>query len=157
MAVHRYAARVVVLDPADRVLLFNWANRTRGTSWWATPGGGVEAGEKSKAAGLRELREETGIELDDLEGPLWRSGHFFRSGLDLVNQQETFFLARAPSDLVDTKGLDTYEVDGIRGHRWWTLDELVRSVETIYPRGLGGLIRDVLRDGVPQKALAIKG
>jgi len=149
MAIRRFAARVVVLDPAERVLLFNWANRARGTSWWATPGGGVETGEKSREAGLRELREETGIALDDLEGPLWRSAHFFRSGADLVNQHETFFLARAPSDAVDTQGLDAYEVEGILGHRWWDLDELDRSSEKIYPRGLAGLVRDVLRDGVP--------
>jgi len=157
MAVRRYAARVVVLDPAGRVLLFNWANRGKGTNWWATPGGGLEEGESSEAAGRRELVEEAGISAERLEGPLWRSSHFFRSGEDLVHQFETFFLARVASDAVDTDGFDAFERAIAMGHRWWPLDELESSPEATYPRGLAGLVRDVLRDGVPAKAIAIKG
>jgi 8-oxo-dGTP pyrophosphatase MutT (NUDIX family) len=36
--------------------------RRDGTTYWQLPGGGVEAGERTEAAVLRELREETGIE-----------------------------------------------------------------------------------------------
>ncbi|MFN2466484.1 MAG: NUDIX hydrolase [Candidatus Dormibacteria bacterium] len=157
MAVRRFAARVVVVDADDRVLLFNWANRKKGTNWWATPGGGLEEGERSKAAAIRELVEEAGIEVDDLEGPLWKSSHFFRSSEDLVHQFETFFLARVKSTVVSTDGLDSFEADITLGHRWWPLDEMETTSEAIYPKGLAGLVRDVLRDGVPEKALAIKG
>ncbi|GAC1331865.1 MAG: NUDIX hydrolase [Candidatus Dormibacteria bacterium] len=157
MAVRRYAARVVVLDPLDRVLLFNWANRRKGTDWWATPGGGLEEGESSEAAGRRELLEETGITADALEGPLWRGSHFFRSGEDLVHQFETFFLARVSSAAVDTRGFDAFEAAIALGHRWWTVDELEASEEEIYPRGLGGLVRGLVRDGVPAKAVTIRG
>ena len=157
MAIRRYAARVVVLDPDQRVLLFNWANRKAGTNWWATPGGGLEEGEKSKAAGIRELVEEAGIHVDDLEGPLWRASHFFRSGADLMQQFETFFLVRVPTDAVNTEGLDQFETDTTLGHRWWSLDEIEASAEAIYPRGLATLVRDVLSDGVPEQAMAIKG
>ena len=157
MAIRRFAARVVVLDPDQRVLLFNWANRKQGTNWWATPGGGLEEGETPKAAGIRELVEEAGIVVDDLEGPLWRSSHFFRSGEDLVNQYETFFLARVGSDTVSTDGFDAFESAIALGHRWWPLEEMAASPEAIYPRGLSRLVGDVLRDGVPEKALAIRG
>jgi 8-oxo-dGTP pyrophosphatase MutT (NUDIX family) len=157
MATRRYAARVVVLDPDSRVLLFNWANRKKGTNWWATPGGGLEEGERSKAAGIRELAEEAGIHVDDLEGPLWKTSHFFRSSEDLIHQVETFFLARVPSDAVNTDGFDAFEAEIALGHRWWPLNDLETSTEAIYPRGLAGLVRDILRDGVPAKAPAIKG
>ena len=157
MAIHRYAARVVVLDPAERVLLLNWANRKKGTNWWATPGGGMEEGEKARVAAIRELAEEAGIEVADMEGPLWRSSHFFRSGADLVLQHEVFFMARVVADAVSMEGLDQFEAATSLGHRWWPLDELEASGEAIYPKGLADLVRDVLRLGVPAKALVIKG
>lgn len=157
MARRRYAARVVVLDPQERVLLFNWANRKKGTNWWATPGGGLEAGERSRAAAIRELAEEAGIQVDDVEGPLWKSGHFFRSGEDLIQQFETFFLVRVATDAVNTDGFDRFEVDMALGHRWWPLDELEMTNEAVFPRGLAGLVQDVMRDGVPGKVLAIRG
>ena len=157
MAVRRFAARVVLLDPANRVLLFHWANRRKGSSWWATPGGGLEEGEGSRDAALRELREETGIQLPALEGPLWRSSHFFRSGTDLMQQFETFFLGRAPSDQVNTEGLDPFEAEITLGHRWWPIDQIEATPDAVYPRRLGGLVREVLTNGVPPKAISIKG
>jgi 8-oxo-dGTP pyrophosphatase MutT (NUDIX family) len=148
---------VVVLDPRNRVLLFNWANRKKGTNWWATPGGGMEAGEKSKDAARRELVEEAGIVVDDVEGPLWRASHFFRSGEELIHQFETFFLVRVASDTVSTEGFDQFEADITLGHHWWTLEEMEKATEAIYPRGLAALIRDVVEHGVPEKAVPIKG
>lgn len=148
------------------MLLFNWANRRKGTHWWATPGGGLEEGESSRDAAVRELREEAGIVVDAVEGPLWRSNHFFRSGspagageprADLVNQYETFFLARVDSDAVNTDGFDQFEAAMALGHRWWPLDEMGKTTEAIYPRGLAGLIAEVLASGIPEKAIAIRG
>ena len=54
----RPTARLLVLDPADRVLLFS-ATDPRGQVWF-TPGGGVHRGESLEAAAVRELAEETG-------------------------------------------------------------------------------------------------
>ena len=36
--------------------------------WWEVPGGGVRAGEDSKAAVIREIKEETGIDVTNAEG-----------------------------------------------------------------------------------------
>lgn len=41
-----------------------------GAGWWEVPGGGVRAGEDSQDAVLREIKEETGIDVSSAEGGL---------------------------------------------------------------------------------------
>ena len=57
-------AACVVLHDGGRVLLTRRAKTMRSfPGCWVFPGGGVDPGESVRAAALRELREETGIEL----------------------------------------------------------------------------------------------
>src|SRR5215472_16714927 len=56
----RLAARVILLDPGDRVLLMRYDDPPPGGRHWATPGGGLDPGEDYPEAALRELAEETG-------------------------------------------------------------------------------------------------
>lgn len=63
----RVAAYAVVLD-GDRLLLAHW--NEGGHTGWTMPGGGLEPGEDPADAAVREVREETGydVELDGLLG-----------------------------------------------------------------------------------------
>ena len=79
-------AAVVVADGAGRVLLLK--HLFRGGSGWGIPGGFLEAGEQPEEAARRELREEAGIELEDL-----RLVH--ARALRRPRQIETLFAARA--------------------------------------------------------------
>jgi ADP-ribose pyrophosphatase YjhB (NUDIX family) len=56
----RPTARVLLVDGADRVLLFRSVNEA-GQAFWFPPRGGVEPGEDAPAAARREVREETGL------------------------------------------------------------------------------------------------
>ncbi|HEY0100083.1 MAG TPA: NUDIX domain-containing protein [Pyrinomonadaceae bacterium] len=55
----------VVLDDAGRVMLLN--HEFRMGSGWGIPGGFMEAGEQPHEALRRELREEIGVELHEVE------------------------------------------------------------------------------------------
>jgi ADP-ribose pyrophosphatase YjhB (NUDIX family) len=57
-------AGAVVLDEGGRVLLLQ--HTFRGGSGWGIPGGFVERGEQPGEAIRRELREEVGVEIDDV-------------------------------------------------------------------------------------------
>ncbi|SDC09315.1 ADP-ribose pyrophosphatase YjhB, NUDIX family [Geodermatophilus telluris] len=67
MSAHRVVAGVLVSGP--RVLL---GHRSRGRRWypgvWDVVGGHVEPGEDERAALLRELREEIGVEATGVDG-----------------------------------------------------------------------------------------
>jgi 8-oxo-dGTP pyrophosphatase MutT (NUDIX family) len=66
----RATSRVLLIDPADRVLMFLQYGKDRAVApRWITPGGGVDPGEDHDAAAIREVREETGLELPGVPPP----------------------------------------------------------------------------------------
>lgn len=63
--------RALVCDEQQRVLLI----RHTYTDGWHLPGGGVDHGESARAAALRELAEEAGVEAQDLHLVGFYSNH----------------------------------------------------------------------------------
>src|SRR5207302_11079130 len=96
-------------------------------TWCSTPGGGVEKGEKSAEAARRELREETSVDAEGMTGPIWLDEHWFRSGEDLVHQQDRYFLVRVDAPSIDISGLDKMEQDIMVEHRWWSVGDLAET------------------------------
>ena len=68
MSTRRYPERPVLgvgamIFEGDQVLLVERGNEPL-KGWWSLPGGGVETGERLEAAMRREVREETGLEVE---------------------------------------------------------------------------------------------
>lgn len=53
--------RVIVLDEADRMLMVK--QHHDGKDIWMVPGGGIEDGEGATQAAVREVKEETGLDI----------------------------------------------------------------------------------------------
>lgn len=66
----------VIARPDGRFLITQRdAGKAWAPGWWEVPGGGVMAGEESSAAIVREIAEETGLDISSAEGGYLFSYH----------------------------------------------------------------------------------
>ena len=145
--VWRPTARLLVVDPDERVLLFSSGDAT-GRTWWFTPGGGVHRGETVAMAAVRELAEETGFAYaEDEIGPVVATslGRWPRDDGRMFLSPHAFFLVRVAHPELNTDGQEEFERSYITGHRWWTLDELRAATDEVYPVNLADLVDKLLR------------
>jgi 8-oxo-dGTP pyrophosphatase MutT (NUDIX family) len=147
----RRVARVVLLDPEDRILLMHGHEPGEADrSWWFTPGGGLEGDESREEAALRELAEETGITQVELGPVLWRRVCSFPFDGRRWDQDEWYFLGRTAKTETSPGGLTELELRSVAGLRWWTSVELSAARETVYPTRLAELLRTLLDEGPPR-------
>jgi 8-oxo-dGTP pyrophosphatase MutT (NUDIX family) len=141
----RDAVRVVLQDATGRVLLFQAALASRSPDvWWELPGGGIDEGETYLAAAVREIREETALEVSPARfgPPRWRrSATWFSRGVRRL-QHEVVVQARidACQPEIADGGRTAEELEDYVGARWWTVDEIVSSAERFYPGRLPELL-----------------
>lgn len=145
----RHAARVLLLDEADRLLLVRF--EYSGRRWWAAPGGGLEGEETHEQAARREVREETGHEIGRLGPWVWTREHVFRFEGRLYRQVERYFLARVGSFAPHSQELGMEEIKAFAGLGWWTLGELESSGVRFAPADLPALVGALVEDGPPER------
>jgi 8-oxo-dGTP pyrophosphatase MutT (NUDIX family) len=155
-AVVRPAARALVLDPEDRVLLVRFVNPETGAEFWTTPGGGIKPGESPEDAIRRELREETGLEDADIGSVIWTRREVFPWAGQTLDQREQVILVRTPSfeprPQIGQSGLEAEDVHEVR---WWTLAEVEVSDALFYPTRLGLFLRQLLENGAPEEPIDV--
>jgi 8-oxo-dGTP pyrophosphatase MutT (NUDIX family) len=136
----RRAARLIVLDPEVRALMFRYDVPGR-EPFWVTAGGECEPDESFEDAARRELFEETGITADPGEQIARMTPEFVTVEGEPVQADERFFLVRVPKTRIDTAGHTELEQALMTQHRWFTLAELEDWHEAVFPVNLADMIR----------------
>lgn len=160
--IERPSARLILLDPQDRLFLFNVHDphvfdpaNPFFDPFWVMIGGMVDPGEEYAEAAVREAGEETRLPVVGTPRWVWqRERRMSWRGKDVLHK-ERFFLARTDRTEIDMSGLDEKERSWTLGHRWWTAEEIASSSERFEPLALGTLLLALLRDGPPAEPLQL--
>ena len=147
----RATARVLLLDPAGRLLLFgarlvDLATPPGDVLYWYSPGGAIESGETAREAAVRELSEEIGLVVGEPElgRPVWLRRAVGPLLGEVVDARETYFALRDVVHEVDVSGQTELEAYEDQPYRWWTVEEIRASEETFVPPGLADLLQQLL-------------
>ncbi|MEU6860816.1 NUDIX domain-containing protein [Glycomyces sp. NPDC046736] len=148
--IRRRCARVLLVDEADRVLLFYSRDYMGpGVEYYVTPGGGLDAGESLEEGAVREVFEETGLRLDPGElGPVVAetAGDWSDSPELVIHSEDVYFFARVPHFEPVRDRLETVERAEFTAARWLGLDEVAACDARVFPAAISDLLK-ALVDG----------
>ena len=138
----RRAARIILVDESGLALLFRGGDpaRPEAGTWWFPPGGAIEPGESAADSARRELREETGLDAQDVGRIVLQRQIAFEFERVHYCQEEAYFLVRCAHFDISDSGWTEGERRVVQEHRWWSVDELRATTDTVYPEGLEALL-----------------
>lgn len=135
----RRAARIIVIDPEGRVLMFRYDVPGR-APFWVTAGGECEPGESFEDAARRELREETGIIADPGAQIAQLTPQFITVEGEPVQADERFYIVHVAKAAIDTSRHTALEQAMMTQHRWFTPAELGNWPEAVFPANIAAMI-----------------
>ena len=155
----RPTARVLVVSPADRVLLFRATavDDDTGKPFWFPPAADSKRTRRTSRRPPVELLEETGLTCA-IGACLWLREHtwYWQTRGFWLTSVERYYLVRSQSEEVGVSTWTDYAAPGPRPEtRWWSLPEIQASDHTFVPRELARLLPDVLAGRLPAEPLTV--
>ncbi|MGH0435010.1 NUDIX hydrolase [Bacillus basilensis] len=158
----RNAARIILLDENNKILLFKLEDNTVYSpnepalnAFWVTPGGGLKENESFEEAAIRELWEETGIKQVEIGSWVWTRDKEVNWKGEMILSHERFFVVRINNTEVLLDNLTENEQEVYRSHKWWSIQELENSNDKIIPEKLGSLLKPIVEGILPENPIMI--
>jgi ADP-ribose pyrophosphatase YjhB (NUDIX family) len=150
----RSAARAVIIDDADRLLLAKFVFPS-GIEVWALPGGGVEPDETVIDGLRRELLEELGLDEVAIGPHIWNRVHVIPMITGHDGQLDRIHLVRTSHfEPVPTIGWERMRAEFVFDLRWWSLGDIEAAADTRFaPSRLAELYGRLLHDGPPAEPI----
>lgn len=124
----RVGAYAVLVDDAGRILLALWNEGARPA--WTVPGGGVEEGETPEQAAVREVREETGYDVE-LVRLLGEDTFTVPAGCRLDGRRRPLVSVRLLFEARIVGGALTHEIGGTTDEAAWIAISEVAALERV--------------------------
>lgn len=154
----RIGARVLLLNQHDHVLLMHARDPDDPSHhWWELPGGGLDDGESLEQAAMREVTEETGIELDHLGPQVWIRESRFRYRNRDHHRIDHVFLARCAGETttIATKPTENEKL-GLIEHAWFTTTGLRACTDKLLPASLPTLLEAIVTGDIPNEPIVLQ-
>ena len=160
VTLRRRCARVLLVDEDDRLLLF-YSNGfvAPGVEYYVTVGGGLDEGESTAEAAVRETFEETGLRLEPDElGPVvaHAAGTWSDTPNTLVHNDESYFYCRVPHFEAVRDRLETVEQQEFNEARWLSMDEVEAADHMIFPARVADLLTELNAGVVPEAPVELR-
>lgn len=139
-----------MVTPDRQVLLMRVQEPISGNEFWVTPGGGLEPGESDEDALRREVVEETGATRFSVDRLVWTRRVDFTWDNRDFSQDEYFYLVQTdPFEPVMDGNPAQGEASAFREFRWWSIEDIGRSEETLGPLFPFAALESLTRNGPP--------
>ncbi|HET6400922.1 MAG TPA: NUDIX hydrolase [Candidatus Kapabacteria bacterium] len=150
----RNQARGIVINSRGEMLLVKHAdtvpadpNEPERLEYWVAPGGGLEVGETYEEAAIREVFEETGLEVRGECRHIHTLEKLLMFGNELRMMHAQYYLIHHAEEPSEVRNADPGE--GITDVRWWSYEECLQSNETFIPHGILDIFRDARAEFPP--------
>lgn len=126
-------------------------------AFWCTPGGSMEPNETVEETIARELFEETGLSINDVQvGPfVWYGKHRMIIRGQETEMNEQFIVLHTVKNELSTANFTDEEKEVITNLTWLSYEEILNHHEVIFPVILRSHLPDIISGNYPKQAIEV--